>query len=469
MNLSKIIKLFKNSYYIFFGSIGSKVITFLMLPLYTKWLNPSDYGISDLISTYAFIFVPLISFCISEAIFVYPKNRIKKIQSSFFTTGFTFVATIFLIVFLLIYFLKDYVAYDNIIFDYIWFIYLISLFSFLSTFLQQFSRAIDMIKVYASAGIVQVITVTILSFTLIPKYGLIGMLYGQIISIVVVCLFLIFKTKAFTFFNIKLFSKKRLSIILRYSIPLVPNSLMFILIAYTNRPIIENYLGVDSLGILAIAEKFSGILLMFVSIFMYAWQISAIEEYKNKGYEKFYNIVLRSGFMIILLVSLIISFFSFYLIKHTINEEFLSSWKYIPVLLFSPPLVYISSIVGVNFLVTKQTKYFFKSTVIGGIGAVVFNIILIPNYGLFGACVSIGFSQFLIMISRIYYSRKIVIIANQYKYIYSYFLLIFISFRVINFEYDIINICYFILCILILLYINRDIFLSIKKNLKIHV
>ena len=41
--------LFKNTSYVVVGSIGAKIVGFLMLPLYTRWLSPSDYGITDVI------------------------------------------------------------------------------------------------------------------------------------------------------------------------------------------------------------------------------------------------------------------------------------------------------------------------------------------------------------------------------------------------------------------------------------
>ena len=43
----------QNTLYSFIGAFGTKMIGFLMLPFYTKWLSPSDYGTTDLITVYA--------------------------------------------------------------------------------------------------------------------------------------------------------------------------------------------------------------------------------------------------------------------------------------------------------------------------------------------------------------------------------------------------------------------------------
>ena len=40
----------KNSLYVMIGTFGSKFISFLMLPLYTRWLSVSDFGLTDLLT-----------------------------------------------------------------------------------------------------------------------------------------------------------------------------------------------------------------------------------------------------------------------------------------------------------------------------------------------------------------------------------------------------------------------------------
>ena len=47
-------KLFKDFGVILLGSFGSKILSFLMIPLYTSILSTSDYGIIDLINTSVF-------------------------------------------------------------------------------------------------------------------------------------------------------------------------------------------------------------------------------------------------------------------------------------------------------------------------------------------------------------------------------------------------------------------------------
>ena len=82
--MSRFKTLGKIVFFILIGNLGSKVITFLMLPFYTAWLTVAEYGTVDLISTCVAFIVPIVSIGISEAVFVLPKNTTLDKQKILF-------------------------------------------------------------------------------------------------------------------------------------------------------------------------------------------------------------------------------------------------------------------------------------------------------------------------------------------------------------------------------------------------
>ena len=61
------------------GTFGSKVLTFLILPLYTYYLSTEDYGNIDLFSTAVSLMLPFTSLVIYEAVIRFAtKNEISK-------------------------------------------------------------------------------------------------------------------------------------------------------------------------------------------------------------------------------------------------------------------------------------------------------------------------------------------------------------------------------------------------------
>lgn len=63
--------LLKNTFYVFIGNLGAKVINFVLLPLYTVWLSPADYGVVDLVSSYNNILLMFVGLGVADALVVF--------------------------------------------------------------------------------------------------------------------------------------------------------------------------------------------------------------------------------------------------------------------------------------------------------------------------------------------------------------------------------------------------------------
>ena len=67
--MSKNKRLLKNTIIIGIGVMCTKAISFLMVPFYTMWLSPAQYGEYDLLVSYLSLFVPIITLQVEQAIF----------------------------------------------------------------------------------------------------------------------------------------------------------------------------------------------------------------------------------------------------------------------------------------------------------------------------------------------------------------------------------------------------------------
>lgn len=66
--MGRIKYLIKNSLIFALGTLGTKIINFLLVPLYTNVLLPNEYGIADLVFTLGTFLVPILILNINEAI-----------------------------------------------------------------------------------------------------------------------------------------------------------------------------------------------------------------------------------------------------------------------------------------------------------------------------------------------------------------------------------------------------------------
>ena len=74
----------QNTGFVFIGTIGSKVINLIMLPLYTRWMAPEAFGAVDTMNTYAMFIVGFVCLCIPDAIFIFPRNVDEKKKSEYY-------------------------------------------------------------------------------------------------------------------------------------------------------------------------------------------------------------------------------------------------------------------------------------------------------------------------------------------------------------------------------------------------
>jgi O-antigen/teichoic acid export membrane protein len=70
--------------------MGARVIGLLMLPFYTRWLSVEDYGTTDIINVYVSLLLGLVTACIAEAVFIFPKGQPVEQQKSYFSSGLCF-------------------------------------------------------------------------------------------------------------------------------------------------------------------------------------------------------------------------------------------------------------------------------------------------------------------------------------------------------------------------------------------
>ena len=457
--MSKYKRLGKNTLFVFIGNFGSKIIALLMLPFYTKWLSVEEYGFSDVIIVYATFFLGIVTLSISESVFIFPKNKKKSIQTSYFSSGIFFTLLCFVITALLFFIVKNVFLYNNIsnsFTEYTWFIFFVIVSMFLQKYLQQFTRSIDKMGVFATSGIVLTALIAGLSFMLIPLFGVYGFLYAQIGANIFTSLFTFIASKSYSYLSFKKINKELYKEMVIYSIPLIPNAIMWWFVSSINRPLMELYLGVYAIGLFAVANKFPSILYTVYNVFGNSWQISVLEEYDKKGFSDFYNKMLQIIYAVLLLSAFCISLTGEWIVELFTDEKYLEAWRLIPILSLSIIFSSISSFVGTNFSAHKKSKYFFYSSIWGAIASIALNMILIPMFGLIGVALAVVLSHFVMALTRLIYSWKFVKVVNLKKYIFLMIYLIFIISVVLIEMNQYLKFSFYMSFILALIYSNRN-------------
>lgn len=457
--MGKYRRLGKNTLLMFLGNIGSKSLSFLMLPFYTSFLSVADYGTVDLIQVYVQLLVGVCTCTLTEAIFVFPKGQKFLKQQTYFSSGLLFSAGALALtggLFVVLVFVLYAVSYEGIFTEYNLCIFLMLCVTFFQAYTQQFARSIDKVNVYVISGVVLTLTTVVTSLITLPLWGLNGYIYSIIISYFVAAVYTIVAAKEYVYFSFRRLSKLKLKEMLKYSIPMMPNSIMWWVLSTMNRPLLEHYSGLESVGIFAVANKFPMLINMLYTVFTYSWQISVLEEFEKPGYQQFYNKVFRLQFLIFTLLVLGMAFLSQPFIELMTTESYYEAWKYVAPLSIAVVLSALSGFIGTNFIATRESKYYFSTSMWGGISCLILNFVLIPLLEIWGAIISLLISNALILYLRVKKTSSYSSITKVSLYLQ--FLLLMGGAVAVSLWIQgmFANAIYFTFSIIILFYLNRD-------------
>ncbi|PNR93168.1 lipopolysaccharide biosynthesis protein, partial [Petrotoga sp. 9PWA.NaAc.5.4] len=399
--------LIKNSLLFAIGNIGSKTISFFMLPLYTRMLTTSDYGQLDVLQTTISLLIPLITFQAIEAVFRYSVDmRENESASSVLMNGILLCLIGMLIGLLLFPIFRRIEPFSS----YTLFFYLILFFSMLNGVLKQFVRGLGKIKTFVASDLAY--TASFVTFNIIflvyLKMGLEGYFLSMVLAHAINIFILLVFGNVFKYLNIKSFDKSFMKTMLIYSVPLIPNGLMLWVMSVSDRYILTYYLGFDATGIYSVSYKFPSLITLVNSIFFMAWQLSAIQEYGKEGYENFYKNIFGVLSSLLFLVTSLILLILKPLMSVFVADAFYESWKYVPMLLVGTVFQAFSSFFGTNYTASKKTKGAFTTSVVGAVVNIVVNFILIPFWGIQAAAFSTLLGYLAMWLMRVFDTKKYV-------------------------------------------------------------
>ena len=462
-------KLGINTILVFAGSVGSKLLSFVMLPFYSKWFTEEEFGSIDYLGVSVNLVTIIISFSIADSIFRFPKDQTQSIQASYFSSGLIFLVLGYLILSFFWLFNIDYVFNESLFSQYKTCVSLLIVAITLQLFLQQFCRSIDKMTVYVLSGLIITFFTILLSFLFIPQFGIIAFFYSQVVAFLISSTYIFFHAKIWTYLSISSISKVRLKEMLSYSIPLIPNGIMWWILSSSNRFFLESYIGLAAVGIFGMANRFSSLVSTTFNIFFTSWQVSVLDEFNKKGYKEYYNKILSNFFVILSFIVIFLSACSYWLVYVFIDLKFLESWVYIPCLSFGVLLLLLSSFIATNFLALKKTKIILYSSLGAALISILLNYLLIPLLGIWGAIISICIANFVLVFTRIICSWKFVKINNLSRYIYSTILLLISVIIISSVSIIYLNLFTNIIIILLFAYVNRSTLLIYMTFFKLKI
>ena len=217
---SKYKKLLKNSSILGIGEVLSKLLVFLLLPLYSSVLTTGEYGIASLVGDFSNLLFPVVTLGVSQAVFRFSYGK-RKDRPAVFTAGLTmlFAGMAFFV-----------------------------LISPLLRLLPRLSDYILLLGMYVFMAVLYIV------------------IFGDLLE----------------YIEPKQITKKIFVEMIRFSVPLIPTTICWWIVNMSDRFMITYMVSESANGVYAAAYKIPNIMITVTGIFINVWQRSLVYE-ENAG------------------------------------------------------------------------------------------------------------------------------------------------------------------------------------------
>ena len=404
------------------GSLSSKFVGLMLLPLYTHILTTSDYGMLGILETTGQFLVGMISVRIPASYVRWASDEEDphKQRSYYFTSWMALIVVCitFCLIFLAFNRNLSFLFFDTEKFGTLFTILGISVsFEILDLLPLQMLRVFNRAGLYVAITTGKFLTTLVVNYVLIAKYnfGIEGVLIGTLSG----NLLLWIATLPLQIKNSNLhFDLKTAYAMFKFGFPLIFSTISAMLLTMGDRYIIKHFRPYSELGLYTLAYKIGSVVNVFViNSFALGFVPMAFKLHKEPWYGRYVSKVLIWFTLIMCVCSLVLAIFSKEVIKimASSNPDYWPAYNLVPFLLFAFIFKGIQYVLAIPFSITKGTRLDAFVIICGLALSVTLNFILIPRIGLWGAVVAIisAYSFMIVLTHRL--AKKIMPLPYDFK------------------------------------------------------
>ena len=389
--------LIKNTVIFSIGNFSTKLISFFLVPLYTYVLTTEEYGTVDLIFTIGAVISPFLMFNIHEAIKRYSLDKNAN-HKAILTIAFIMIFFGHLIGLLMVPIIGRIRMFDGYAVEiYFYILAMTSNYVFI-----EYLRGIEKMKSYTVCNIVASLTIAVLNIVFLRffRWGIQGYFLSYIVAYYGSGVLAIILGKQYLIFRNWILDKKLFEEMIRFSLPLIPNSLLWWITNSSDRIMVTFFEGAAANGVYAISCKIPTILSTICNIFFQAWQFTAVKVSEDDDNSNYTNQVFDAYLRFVILMSSGLLIMLKPITKIYVSPDFYASWRYTPFLILGFGFSSMATFVGTSYYVVKDMRGNMFSALSGAIINIVLNIVLIPQIGIQGAAIATCVSYIVVFVYR---------------------------------------------------------------------
>lgn len=388
------------------GNLGSKIITFAMVPLYTFFIKEtSDFGYYDLCLTIIFLLIPFATLQLRDGAFRFlletkDDDRRSKIISFIYRTLLTSVVVSVIATALL-------ATFTSI--GYIWYCFALLIVMSFFEVITQVARGLGNNKDFVAAGIISSLGIGVFSivFVAFMGMGIKGIFIANILARLVALAYIELRLKIIAkYFHFKINIGQVGRDIIKYSLPLLPGSLCWWLTGSSDRWFINHFLGLDINGIYAVAFRFNGIILTLSIIFYQAWQETAILQYNSPDRDKFFSKMFNSYVSLLAILLIVYTFALKMFYPIIVDANYQESVNYLYLMGISAVIFALSAFFDMGYQCAKDTPRTLPAIFLAAIVNLACNFLLVKTIGVYGAIATSIITYLVLFVYRMHDMKR---------------------------------------------------------------
>lgn len=401
------------------ANLLQKGIGFIMIPLYTYYLSPADYGVLELMDLTINVISMLIGMGLGSAIIRFyhhyerPEDKVEV-----FTTAFIFIGISCLIAVgiseLFAKPISRIVLGKSEFYRYFQIIFISMGLQTLASVPESLLLAKKQSLIFSAISIGTLISYLSLNivFLIAFKMGVTGILLSMLITKILNNSFL----AIITFRRIRLdFSLKKLKEMINFGLPLVPASIGMFIMHFSDRFFVQKFCSLNDLGVYSLGYKFGMIISIIVSAPIFRiWNTQRFEIAKTDHGKQVLGRIFTYYSAVVIFTGLGISVFIKEIIFIMAAPGFQEATAVVPLIALSYILYGAAGYFSLGIMITKRTKYIaYVQLSTAGIN-ILFNMFFISRYGVMGAAISTVLSFLLLAVLSFTVSQKLYTVPFEY-------------------------------------------------------
>jgi len=406
----KIKELFLDSFAFAFATLGNKLVSFFLFPIYTHYLKPAPFGYWDVTNTLTLL-LSYFSILGTDAALAYYYFDVKKEKekNAYFTAAISisFLTSLFFLALFFIF--KDFVIFvfynsDKSYKDVVLYALLATVEAVVIQLMLAFARYSRRIWTFNFMSMFYWISSSLLNVLFLVSFGMgvLGIFLGQLLGgafTLLILLLLFYQKLNFSF------KKEHIFKLLSYGIPLLPSLLSFWIMNSLSRPLIANMVSPHDAGLYSAAFRLASFIFLITAGFQLAFRPFAMSIKEREDAPYIYSLLARSLLILGTFAIMFLNFFIKDIMALLTSYDYIVAYPIVWVLSLSTLFNTFYVVISVGLLIKKKTSIISKAFFYASCFYLILNFLVIPRYSFFGASI-VSLLTYLFIIYYIYFKAQ---------------------------------------------------------------